>query len=304
MDTPLEIIKSQGSIDLAKVYVAKFRNSDKHIAEFVDAKDPELTPIDKWVIIISTQFGCPIKCIMCDAGFEFNGNMTTKEMLSQIDYVTNLDSTNRLQKVKKLKIQFARMGEPSLNDNVLEVLKILPSKYSPHSLIPCIATTAPSSAKSWFNKLLEIRNTLYRSKEFQLQFSINSTDSKTRDKLMPVKKLSFKEINEISKKFFIDGTRKACLNFAITKDIPLDPKELAKHFDPSYNCVKITPLNPTIKSEEMKLKTAIPTDKPEFADRLCEELQKLGFDVILSIGDERENTIGSNCGMAVRKLKN
>ena len=76
----------------------------------------------------------------------------------------------------------------------------------------------------------------------------------------------------------------------------------AAHFDPAYCCVKITPLNPTLRSRETGLATALPPETPQIADELCTEFTRYGFDVIVSIGDTRENEIGSNCGMAARRL--
>jgi hypothetical protein len=38
------------------------------------------------------------------------------------------------------------------------------------------------------------------------------------------------------------------------------------------------------------------------SEDLCVKLQARGFDVILSIGDARENQIGSNCGMAIKAV--
>lgn len=287
---------------LAEVYVARFRNDDRFIAEFVDARDPEVPMERKWVVIVSTQFGCPIACRMCDAGGDYLGDLTADEILAQIDCVVEKHGGQRLRSAEKFKVQFARMGEPALNPAVLDVLAVLPKRYGAPGLIPCIATTAPANACSWFDALIGLRHAVYGGKDFQLQISLNSTDEPTRDHLMPWPKMSFETIRKLIERMHIPGTRKVALNFALTKDVPVEPGVIVDHFDPRTTCVKITPLNPTSRSQETGMDTALPPHAPEDCDALGAALAAKGFDVILSIGDVRENEIGSNCGMAVRKI--
>lgn len=299
----MDIISKQGDPKLAEVYVAKFRNQDKFMAEFVDARDPDRPTDYKWVIIISTQFGCPISCPMCDAGGNYYGNLSEHEMLSQIDHVVNEHPTDRLHSVLKFKVQFARMGEPALNPAVLDTLVSLSHRYDAPGLIPCIATIAPRSSEDWLWKLLDIRQCIYEEYDFQLQLSINSTDEAIRNMMIPTAKLDLPKLGEFASHFHVKGRRKVALNFAITENAPIDPSVIAKYFNPDHCMVKLTPLNPTIRSQENGLSTALPPDSPDSSSKLCADITNLGFDVILSIGDTRENEIGSNCGMAVRKMK-
>lgn len=303
MVQPFEIILQQGDPNLAVVYVARLRKSDAHTIEFVDARDPSLTPNHKRVIIVSTQFGCPIACPICDAGGTYQGDLTAAEMLAQIDHVVMDYPKEWNTTVEKFKVQFARMGEPTLNQAVLDVLRELPQRYNAPGLIPCIATIAPACREDWFDELIDIRHTAYAHKPFQLQFSINSTDEKCRLKMMPTNKLSFDELSRIADRFVSGGPRKVSLNFAFTNDTPLEPQVIADHFNPASCCIKITPLNPTARSQEHGFQTALPPDAPTHADLICQEFEKLGFEVIVSIGDERENVIGSNCGFAVKHLR-
>jgi 23S rRNA (adenine2503-C2)-methyltransferase len=299
----MEILSKQGDPDLALVYVARFRNHDRFMAEFVDARDPDQPMDKKWVIIVSTQFGCPIACPMCDAGGDYQGDLKASEMFAQIDWIVEKHGTDRLSSVEKFKIQFARMGEPALNPAVLDVLQELPLRYGAPGLIPCIATSAPAVAKTWFERLSEIRHDVYDGRPFQLQLSVNSTDEVCRDRLMPCKKMSLKELSDYAASFHQQGLRKVSLNFALTKGVPIDPNVIADRFDPSCTCIKLTPLNPTLGSKQAGLDTALTQHAPDEITQLSDELLKRGFDVILSIGDVRENDIGSNCGMLVRKMR-
>ena len=325
----MKIISKSGDPNLAEVFVAQFRSDPQFLAEFVDSKETGIPREDKWVIIVSTQFGCPVECLMCDSGGNYLGNLTKEDIFAQIDHVVSQYQTGLASHCRKLKIQFARMGEPALNPAVLDVICELPKHYDNPALIPCIATTAPISSSKWFEELLGIKRTLYCNKTFQLQFSINSTNEDERDRLMPIPKWNLKQIAEYGMRFVENGDRKVSLNFALTEGISIDAQVVARYFDPKKFCIKVTPLNPTESARVAKLETAIdpivvhnerrikpmPDIKSpiyarhksyttyEMRDAFITNLQKSGFDVIISIGEPRENEIGSNCGQAIRKLR-
>ncbi|MBI5570426.1 MAG: radical SAM protein [Desulfomonile tiedjei] len=296
----MEILSHTGRPDLAQIFVAKMRDNADFMVEFVDACDPTVGDRRrKWVIVISTQFGCPVKCLMCDAGGAFKGNLTFQEISSQVETVVAAHGDIDPGQCDKLKIQFARMGEPSLNDAVLEVLAWL-KDFCP-TVIPCIATITPAGREAWFAELLKIRDCF---RDFQLQLSVNSTDDAYRDKLMPYPKMSWEWMAEYGREFHRKGQRTVCLNFALSPEIPVSAAATREYFDPEHFVVKLTPLNPTTTAEENGMS---PADNR--ADAECrvackaEEFLRLGFSVIESIGDMEENLIGSNCGQAVRKLR-
>src|SRR4030043_1026374 len=122
----MKIIAEFGRDDLAKVYVAEMResvpiekNQHGHFVEFVESLQPPLSRNKKWVLIVSSMFGCPIQCKICDAGGDFSGCLTSEEILTQIDYMVSRRFPHKKPSTAKFKIQFARMGEPSLNPAVL-----------------------------------------------------------------------------------------------------------------------------------------------------------------------------------------
>lgn len=299
----MNILSCAGDDNLATVMTASFDDGTSKLIEFVDAKDPDLPLAEKWVLIVSTQFGCPIGCRMCDAGSYFEGNLTAEQIFAQIDHIVKRRQDNVKITSKKFKVQFARMGEPALNPAVLDVLRELPQRYDAPGLMPCIATTMPRGSERWFDELLEIKRSAYTGCLVQLQASINTTDEKMRDHLMPYPKWSFEEIAAYGTHFVDPDSRKMSLNFALTKDYPVDADVIARNFDPEHFCIKITPLNPTIAATEGNLASAIDPYEPGTAQKLCDEFSRRGFETILSIGDPRENEIGSNCGMSVRKLR-
>jgi 23S rRNA (adenine2503-C2)-methyltransferase len=299
----MKILDVYGKEELAKVYIASMRDDDRYLVEFVESVQPPVPRDEKWVLIVSSLFGCPVKCKMCDAGGTFSGKLSSEEILSQIDYLVSKRFPDGAIPVPKFKIQFARMGEPSMNPNVLEALDRLPEIYDAPGLIPSVSTVAPKSGGKFLDKLIEIKNKHYSNGRFQLQFSIHSTDPAQRDELIPMKKWNFEEIAEYGARFHSDGDKKVTLNFAVAKGYHVDPEVVRKHFDPSLFLIKLTPLNPTVRVAESKLESAIDPNDTTSARELVEGFQKQGYDVILSIGEVEENKIGSNCGQFVTQYR-
>jgi 23S rRNA (adenine2503-C2)-methyltransferase len=292
----MKVIKKIGKEELATVYIAE-NNSGKRI-EFVESVQPPYPREDKWVLMLSTLFGCPIECEMCDAGGSYSGKLTKEELIAQIDYIVSRRYPDFKIPSKKFKIQFARVGEPAFNNNVLEVLNELPNRYDAPGLFPSISTIAPRGREDFFNNLLEIKKKLY-PKNFQLQFSLHTTNEALRDRIIPTPKWSFKKIAQHGEKFFDKDGRKITLNFALAEEYEIDPTKIAQLFSPEFFFIKITPINPTYKAQAEGLKTAITTtrlDKYDFVN----PLRSFGFDVLVSIGELEENLIGSNCGQYIK----
>jgi 23S rRNA (adenine2503-C2)-methyltransferase len=290
----MKVIASSGRDDIAVVYIGKMR--DGHFVEFVESIQPPIPRKKKWVLIVSSLFGCPIGCSFCDAGITYKGKLSREEILAQIDFPIKKRFPNGDIPVEKFKVQFARVGEPALNSAVIEALSELPSRYNAPGLLPCVSTIAPGGSDSFFDRLLDVRKNVYRDKNFQLQFSIHTTDEELRDKLIPVKKWSFEKISDYGEVFFEKGYRKLTLNFALSQDAPIDLSILIKYFNPEKFLIKLTPINPTYNAIKNKISSFINSDDTHRLEVLIEEFKKTGYEVITSIGILEENNIGSNCG--------
>lgn len=288
----MKIVKKFGRDDLATVYIGE--TSEGKRVEFVQSLQPPLTRDDKWVLIVSTLFGCPVKCEMCDAGTSYAGKLTEDEIYAQLDHMVDDFFPNRVIPSKKFKIQFARSGEPSFNDSVLNVLRGLPGRYKVNEITPSLSSIAPRSSEKFFEELLDIKNELYPS-TFQLQFSIHSTDEEERDKIMPVDKWSYREIAVYGERFYKKGGKKVTLNFIYSGKYRIDPIKLREIFSPEVFFIKMTPLNPTFRALEKGMKPGWKNPT-----KITEELKKLGFEVLFSLGELEENKIGSNCGQFLK----
>ncbi len=135
---------------------------------------------------------------------------------------------------------------------------------------------------------------------FQLQFSLHTTDPILRRQIIPVDSWSMAEIADYGREFYSPGDRKITLNFALAKGSPLEPSTLKQHFHPDLFLIKITPLNPTYRAQQNNLSSHIdPASNDERID-LVDKIRNAGYTVILSIGEQEENKIGSNCGQYLK----
>ncbi len=304
----MRVVAEYGNEDIAKVYVAEMRerqSTKKHLVEFVESVQPPLPRDKKWVLIVSSMFGCPIRCMMCDAGGNFGGKLTAGEIIEQVQYLVRRRYPDMRVPVAKFKIQFARMGEPSLNTAVLEAMERLPDTVFSPGLNVSISTVAPRTAvtKKFFEELIPIKERLYAEGRFQLQFSIHTTDAAKRDLLIPVDKWSFDEIAAYGIRFADPdrGDKKVTLNFAPVEGFPISASVMREHFDPEKFIIKLTPLNPTVRSRQEALESTIRPEDDSSSENLVKDFEAQGFEVVLSIGELEENRIGSNCGQFIQR---
>ena len=293
----MKILAKTGNSDLATVYMADMGSG--RLIEFVEARQPPYSRAERWILMVSTLYGCPVKCLFCDAGGGYRGKPSAEEILMQIDTMVDEWFPNGIIPASKFKIQFARMGEPSLNMAVLEALEELPRRYHTVGLMPSVSTIAPLGTDAFFERLIDVKNRLYAGGRFQFQYSVHTTDVVLRDQLIPVRKWDFARMAAYGEKFYRAGDRKITLNFALAADSPIEASVLTQYFDPARYLVKLTPVNPTSRATQNNLASRIDPSRPETAVSVTRSLTEAGYDVIVSIGEAEENEIGSNCGQYV-----
>lgn len=295
----MKVVASSGREDIAVVYVAELEKGK--FIEFVEAIQPPMPRDEKWVLMVSTLYGCPVGCSMCDAGGYYHGKVSKDDLFTQIDYMVDQRYPDWKITTEQFKIQFARMGDPAFNMDVLDVIEALPKRYEAPNFMPSVSTIAPHGVDAFFERLLEIKNAQFGDGHFQFQFSVHTTDENLRDEMIPVKKWSFAQMAAYGERFYREGDRKITLNFALAEGMPVDPQLLLQHFSPKKFLIKITPLNPTYRAAEHGLLSYIDplSENDDYA--IVQDLRAAGYQVIMSIGEIEENYIGSNCGQYVRR---
>lgn len=267
----------------------------------------EIMPLDeKWVITLSTQYGCSMGCKFCDVPSVGKGlNATYYDLLDQIQEALKLHP--EVTKTKRLNIHFARMGEPTFNGNVLDVAACLRRNiydlYENNSIVhPVISTMMPKNNKNlvkfldiWCN---DIKNKLYEGNA-GLQFSINSTDDEQREDMFNGNSLTLKEISEIGKQLPQPKGRKYALNFALADEYIIEADKLKELFNPEKFMCKITPLHRTNSCIENGIETTGGYESFTPYQTVESELKRVGFDVIVFVPSYDEDLGLITCGNAI-----
>ena len=265
----------------------------------------DILPLEeKWVVTISTQYGCSMDCKFCDVPKVGKGlNATISDLDNQV--VEALKLHPEVIGTKRLNLHYARMGEPTWNFEVLKNamnLHKLVKPYIGNSMIhPVISTMLPKNNARLIEYLQEwcdIKNYTYRG-DAGLQFSINSTDNTQREEIFSGNSLSLEEISEIGKLLPDPIGRKYALNFALADEYIIDAQRLASLFSSKKFMCKITPLHKTESCEQNGIETTggyesfTPYQKAETA------LKNAGFDVIVFVPSYDEDLGLITCGNAI-----
>lgn len=280
-------------------------------ADFLNLKTPingvKNTPVyleEKWVATISTQKGCPMSCLFCDcpkAGF--HGNVSEDDLKYQIETILQNESVKHTE---RFNVHYARMGEPTFNPYVLSftrsILKPLVNSYiSAKTIHPVLSTMLPKNNKNLTRYVLDfadIKNNDYDG-EAGIQFSINSTDVAQRNRLFNNQSESLLAISKLADKMSMPKGRKYTLNFPVTKDTILDPQELAVLFDKEKFIVKITPIHQTNSVLDNEFDISDSYQNYSVYEKFEGPLVDEGWDVIVFVPSEEEDSDRITCGNAL-----
>lgn len=259
---------------------------------------------DKWVATISTQKGCLMACKFCDCPkYGFYGNVPYHEL--EFEVKTILENED-VKQTNRFNVHYARMGEPTWNPDVLlftkDRLRELVKEYIEAKTVhPVVSTMLPKRNKNLISFLMEwcrIKNEVYNG-EAGLQFSINSTDDAQRNEQFGGQSLSLKEISEIAASLPMPVGRKYTLNFAVTEDTSIDPDELDRLFDKNKWIVKITPIHRTNSAVKNGFNITTEYTDYDVYKKFERPLVEHGWDVIVFVPSEEEDSDRITCGNAL-----
>lgn len=259
----------------------------------------DLLPLEeKWVITISTQYGCSMGCAFCDVPRVGPGvNATIGDLLWQVETARSLHP--EVKSTKRLNIHFARMGEPTFNPEVIRAAMMFRDAYHGFKVHPVVSTMMPkdnSNLKEFIREWMWVKNIYYQG-ESGLQLSINTTSELLRRSIFHGSALSLGEIAEVMGGIIPKG-RKITLNFAVA-DWPIDPSVLLKYFNPDHYIVKLTPMHKTRNAEMKGIKTEGDYATPEPYQIHAANLRKAGYDVLVFIASREEDEGRITCGNAI-----
>ena len=265
-----------------------------------------LLPLEKkWVVTISSQYGCSMGCTFCDVPKVGPGrNATFRDLLTQVALATSLHP--EIQSTERLNLHYARMGEPTFNRDVIYSALVLSGIYSTDGwgFHPVVSTMMPRrniQLKTFIKDWMHLKNNILNGNA-GLQVSVNTTDYKKRKEMFNDEACTLSQIANILGPLVVKG-RKIALNIALT-DAHVDAKLLASMFDPGRCLIKITPMHLTTSCQDNKLFTGTKSDDYGYSSyypyqRVEEELKEAGFDVIVFIPSMDEDSSRITCGNAI-----
>lgn len=267
----------------------------------------EIQPLsEKWVVTISTQYGCSMGCKFCDVPKVGPGrNATKQDMIDEV--LTALEEHPEVKDTKRLNIHFARMGEPTWNPKVIGAaveIRRMASIHFGHSVLihPVVSTMLPANNHKLNDFLWDwaqrIKNDAYDG-DAGLQFSINSTDDEQRKYLFSGSSLTLGQISDLADQLPKPKGRKYTLNFALADDSIIEGKVLASLFDPERWICKITPLHRTSSAEQNGIRTTGGYEAFTPYKAVEDDLKAHGFDVIVFVPSYDEDDGLITCGNAI-----
>lgn len=273
---------------------------------------------EKWVITLSTQYGCPEKCTFCDVPkVGFKGNATVDDLKKQL--FNAIECFPEVRYTDRLNIHFARMGEPVYNiDSIYlfcgwlksQAKQELIAKYNLRIEVihPVFTTMMPKNANTGISPNMiedaiwdwskDIKYTIFNG-QAGLQLSINSTNEEQRKEMYQNRAMSLEEISKIAKELPEPIGRKYCLNFALADGYETDGEKLKELFDPKYWMVKITPIHNNNSCRKNGIKTSEGYQAFTPYKEAEESFKKAGFDVLVFVPSFDEEDGCVTCGNAI-----
>ena len=191
----LRILKIGISKDGSKKFLFRLKDGNKIESVLIPEKD-------HYTLCISSQAGCAQGCRFClTSKGGFKRNLSLGEITAQVRDISNHLGPDNPKRLKN--IVFMGMGEPLANyNNVVNALKIITDgntglKFSPRRVT--ISTSGLVPALKLLGRDMP---------DVNLAISLNATDNKTRDMIMP-----------INKRYPIEALIEACKNY------PLKPRQ-------------------------------------------------------------------------------
>jgi 23S rRNA (adenine2503-C2)-methyltransferase len=264
---------------------------------------------EKWVVTVSTQYGCPMRCTFCDVpNVEWQGNATFDDLKAQLYRAISLFPGTPY--TERLNLHYARMGDPIFNQAVFDFARWMYANKRQMAeetglrievIHPVLTTSLPRKFRSLEERIMqwcEIKNEVYNG-QCGFQFSINSTSEDQRSEMFRGMQLPLADFSKIADRMPYPQSRKYCLNFAFSTDFIIDARVVADLFDSKKFMCKITPIHNNNACREAGINTADgytsfrPYRQPE------EDLKTAGFDVLVFVPsiDEEDGLV--TCGNAI-----
>lgn len=233
----LEKKKIETSKDGSKKYLFGLRDGNHIESVLIPEKN-------HYTLCISSQIGCAQGCRFCMTAMGgFVRNLTMSEIVSQVrDIQNDLEPPSLLTN-----IVFMGMGEPLANyRNVVNAIETIISDDAGLDFSSRKVTVSTAG-------IVPLLHDLGRDTRVNLAVSLNATENKTRDMLMPVnRKYPIEELIEACRIYDLKPRNRITFEYILIKginDSSDDAKRLAKLLRPVKSKINLIPFNEHEMSE-------------------------------------------------------
>ncbi|MGA9178635.1 MAG: 23S rRNA (adenine(2503)-C(2))-methyltransferase RlmN, partial [Desulfobacterales bacterium] len=227
----LEKARVETSQDGSKKYLFKLRDG-KHVESVL------IPEKDHYTLCISSQVGCAQGCLFClTAKGGFIRNLTKGEIIAQVrDVAYDIGGSKRLTNIVMM-----GMGEPLANlSNVVGAIHIITDKDVGLGFSSRRITVSTAG-------LVTKLSDLGRETTVNLAISLNATENKTRDMLMPInRKYPIENLLDACARYPLMTRRKITFEYILLKginDSEEDAKRLVRLLRPIKAKINLIPFN-------------------------------------------------------------
>jgi len=227
----LEKTKIETSQDGTQKYLFKLKDG-KYIESVL------ISEKDHYTLCVSSQVGCAQECRFClTARDGFVRNLTTGEIIAQVrDIKNDLDDSKRLSNIVLM-----GMGEPLANyHNVVSAINILTNSDFGLGFSSRRVTISTAG-------LVSKLSNLGRETTVSLAISLNATDNRTRDMLMPInRRYPIEKLLEACKRYPLKRNRRITFEYILIKEIndsEKDANQLARLLKGINAKINLIPFN-------------------------------------------------------------
>lgn len=243
---------------------------------------------ERTVICCSTQCGCPVGCVFCGTGKFFVRNLTSEEIVEQVDTVLQYIDC-KTHDIKKFQIMFMSMGDPFLNYvNLGSAINVLAQKYPNAQLL--VSTSAPlGQTLQRFDDFIDLSKSI---NNVGIQFSVHESNDEDRAKLIPTSTCSLSSIGMLGERWAIATGRKPYFNYCVHDNNSSDEniQELLENFNPDiWECTLSV-----ICEKDNTMQNAI-NEKLDLVQGFSKKMVNAGYSIRV-FNPAGQDDIGGGCG--------
>ena len=275
----------------------KIDSTDTNVSKFVfEGEDIAVESVlyrygsykKRTVICCSTQCGCPVGCRFCGTGKFFVRNLTSVEIIEQVNTVLEyIDCPS--DDIDKFQIMFMSMGEPFYNYYNLSSAILNLNRLYPNAQL-LVSTSYPSAQlRECYDDFIQLSQSIDK---IGLQFSVHESNDVERKELISPNVPPLKELVRYGEMWAMRVGRRPFFNYCVHEKNSKEKNvlELKDNFDPAvWECTLSV-----ICEADNTMKNAIES-KLALIQGFSQKMSEAGYSIRV-FNPAGQDDIGGGCG--------